>query len=142
MADGLVQPRTQGGPLSPMPSSLPLTDLDRKLERRGDTFCRYADDCNIYVASERAGRELLQHLTGFLGELLKLTVNVPRPRWHGHGSRRFRGYSMTWYPEPRLRVAATSVERLTVKMKLLLRGARGRNLGATIRRSTPSCAVG
>src|SRR5436309_2520477 len=82
MAGGLVQPRTegtpQGGPLSPLLSNVLLTDLDRELERRGHTFCRYADDCNIYVASERAGVGLLQSLTAFLGERLKLTVNASK----------------------------------------------------------------
>ncbi len=70
----LVQPRTegtpQGGPLSPLLSNILLTDLDRELERRGHTFCRYADDCNIYVASARAGVGLLLHLTRFLSERL------------------------------------------------------------------------
>ena len=68
MADGIVSPRTegapQGGPLSPLLSNILLTALDRELERRGHAFCRYADDCNIYVASERAGVGLLQSLTG------------------------------------------------------------------------------
>src|SRR6266496_2293832 len=80
MADGLVQPRTegtpQGGPLSPLLSNILLTELDRELERRGHAFCRYADDCNIYVGSERAGVQLLQSLTWFVFERLKLTVNV------------------------------------------------------------------
>jgi retron-type reverse transcriptase len=82
MADGLVTPRTegtpQGGPLSPLLSNILLTDLDRELERRGHTFCRYADACNIYVASERAGRELLPRLTDFLAERLKLKVNAAK----------------------------------------------------------------
>src|SRR5436190_679213 len=70
MADGVVSPRIegtpQGGPLSPLLSNILLTEMDRELERRGHAFCRYADDCNIYVASERAGMRLLQCLTGFL----------------------------------------------------------------------------
>jgi group II intron reverse transcriptase/maturase len=76
MADGLVQPRTegtpQGGPLSPLLSNILLTDLDRELERRGHAFCRYADDCNIYVASECAGTRLMARLTQFLEQRLKL----------------------------------------------------------------------
>jgi len=70
MADGLVQPRRegtpQGGPLSPLLSNILLTELDRELERRGHAFCRYADDCNIYVGSERAGVGLLQSLNPVL----------------------------------------------------------------------------
>ncbi|HEY5380006.1 MAG TPA: group II intron reverse transcriptase/maturase [Pseudolabrys sp.] len=141
MADGLVQPRTegtpQGGPLSPLLSNILLTGLDRELERRGHAFCRYADDCNIYVGSERAGRELLQRLTGFLAERLKLTVNVGKSAVARPWQRKFLGYSMTWHREPKLRIAATSVERLTAKVNVLLRGARGRNVGATIQTLNP-----
>lgn len=141
MADGVVQPRTQGtpqgGPLSPLLSNILLTDLDRELERRGHAFCRYADDCNIYVGSERAGRELLQRLTGFLAERLKLTVNVGKSAVARPWQRKFLGYSMTWHREPKLRIAAPSVERLTAKVKVLLRGARGRNVGATIQTLNP-----
>ncbi len=82
MADGLVRPRTegtpQGGPLSPLLSNILLTDLDRELERRGHAFCRYADDCNIYVGSERAGVELMQSLTRFLAELAPHARTVSR----------------------------------------------------------------
>lgn len=141
MADGLVQPRQegtpQGGPLSPLLSNILLTDLDRELERRGHAFCRYADDCNIYVGSERAGRELLQRLTGFLAERLKLTVNVSKSAVARPWQRKFLGYSMTGHREPKLRIAAPSVERLTAKVKALLRGARGRSVGATIQTLNP-----
>jgi len=141
MADGLVQPRQegtpQGGPLSPLLSNILLTDLDLELERRGHAFCRYADDCNIYVGSERAGRELLQRLTGFLAERLKLTVNVDKSAVARPWQRKFLGYSMTGHREPKLRIAAPSVERLTAKVKVLLRGARGRSLGATIQTLNP-----
>jgi RNA-directed DNA polymerase len=141
MADGLVQPRTegtpQGGPLSPLLSNILLTGLDRELERRGHAFCRYADDCNIYVGSERAGRELLQRLTKFLAERLKLTVNVGKSAVARPWQRKFLGYSMTVHREPKLRIAAASVERLTAKVNVLLRGARGRSLGATIQTLNP-----
>jgi len=141
MADGLMQPRTegtpQGGPLSPLLSNILLTDLDRELERRGHAFCRYADDCNIYVASERAGVGLLQSLTGFLGERLKLKVNVAKSAVARPWQRKFLGYSLTWHREPKLRIAGPSLERLTEKMKALLQSARGRNLGATIQTLNP-----
>jgi group II intron reverse transcriptase/maturase len=136
MTDGLVTPRSegtpQGGPLSPLLSNILLTDLDRELERRGHTFCRYADDCNIYVASERAGVGLLQSLTAFLGERLKLKVNQAKSAVARPWQRKFLGYSLTWHRKPKLRIAATSLERLTGKVRALLRGARGRNLAATI----------
>ena len=82
MANGIVSPRTegtpQGGPLSPLLSNILLTKLDRELERRGHAFCRYADDCNIYVRSKAAGERVMASLTRFLGERLKLTVNVAK----------------------------------------------------------------
>ena len=70
MVDGLVQPRQQGTPqggsLSPLLSNILLTDVDQELERRGHTFCRYADDCNIYVAERTGGRGAVESLTEFL----------------------------------------------------------------------------
>lgn len=141
MADGLVQPRTegtpQGGPLSPLLSNILLTDLDQELERRGHAFCRYADDCNIYVASQRAGVGLLHSLTGFLGERLKLKVNAAKSAVARPWQRKFLGYSMTWHQKPKLRIAASSLERLTGNVRVLLRGARGRNLRATIQTLNP-----
>ena len=136
MANGMVSPRTegtpQGGPLSPLLSNVLLTELDRELERRGHAFCRYADDCNIYVASERAGRRLLQHLTGFLAERLKLKVNATKSAVAQLWRRKFLGYSMTWHREPKLRIAAASLQKLTEKVNGLLRGSRGRSLATTV----------
>jgi RNA-directed DNA polymerase len=141
MADGLVQWRTegtpQGGPLSPLLSNILLTALDRELERRGHTFCRYADDCNIYVSSERAGMGLLHSLTGFLAERLKLKVNQAKSAVARPWRRKFLGYSLTGHQKPKLRIAATSIERLTEKVNVLLRGARGRSLGTTIQTLNP-----
>ena len=141
MADGLVQPRRegtpQGGPLSPLLSHILLNDLDGELERRGHAFCRYADDCNIYVGSERAGVGLLHSLTGFLSERLKLKVNVAKSAVARPWQRKFLGYSMTWHQRPKLRIAAVSLGKLTEKVKALLRGARGRNLETTIQTLNP-----
>jgi RNA-directed DNA polymerase len=144
MADGLVQPRTegtlQGGPLSPLLSNILLTDLDRELERRGHAFCRYADDCNIYVGSQRAGVELLTGLTAFLAERLKLTVNHAKSAVARPWQRKFLGYSMTWHQRPKLRIAAASLQKLTEKLRALLRGAHGRAIGDTIRSLKPVLA--
>lgn len=141
MADGLLQPRTegtpQGGPLSPLLSNILLTDLDRELERRGHAFCRYADDCNIYVGSERAGVGLLQRLTVFLAERLKLKVNEAKSAVARPWQRKFLGYSLTAHRKPKLRIAAPSLQKLTVKINDLLRGARGRSVGATIQTLNP-----
>jgi len=141
MADGLISPRRegtpQGGPLSPLLSNILLTDLDRELERRGHKFCRYADDCNIYVRSQRAGERLLASLTRFLAERLKLKVNETKsavaPPWR----RKFLGYSLTWHKAPRRRIAPQSRERLVRKIRAVLRGARGRSLRHTIDQLNP-----
>jgi group II intron reverse transcriptase/maturase len=141
MADGLVMPRTegtpQGGPLSPLLSNILLTDLDQELERRGHAFCRYADDCNIYVGSERAGAGLLQSLTTFLEQRLKLKVNQAKSAVARPWQRKFLGYSLTWHQKPKLRIAAASLQKLTEKVRVLLRGARGRSLGTTIQTLNP-----
>ena len=141
MREGLVTPRTegtpQGGPLSPLLSNILLTALDRELERRGHAFCRYADDCNIYVASERAGVGLLHSLTGFLDQRLKLKVNTTKSAVARPWQRKFLGYSVTWHRQPKLRIAAPSFARLMEKVKVLLHGARGRSLGATIQTLNP-----
>jgi RNA-directed DNA polymerase len=141
MADGLVQPRQQGtpqgGPLFPLLSNILLTDLDRELERRGHAFCRYADDCNIYVGSERAGVGLLHSLTAFLDERLKLKVNATKSAVARPWQRKFLGYSMTWHQKPKLRIATPSLQRLTEKVRALLCGAHGRHLATTIQSLNP-----
>ncbi|MDE2004470.1 MAG: group II intron reverse transcriptase/maturase [Betaproteobacteria bacterium] len=141
MADGLVMPRMegtpQGGPLSPLLSNVLLTALDRELERRGHTFCRYADDCNIYVGSQRAGVGLLHSLTGFLEQRLKLKVNQAKSAVARPWQRKFLGYSLTWHQRPKLRIAEPSRQKLTEKVRALLRGAHGRNLAATIQTLNP-----
>lgn len=141
MSEGLTQPRTegtpQGGPLSPVLSNILLTDLDRELERRGLAFCRYADDCNIYVRSEPAGQRVMASIRAFLENALKLRVNaaksaVERP-WH----RKFLGYSVTAHRDTRLRIAPQSVARLKDRVRALLRKGRGRSLQHTIEDLTP-----
>ena len=93
MVGGVVSPRTegtpQGGPLSPLLSNILLDDLDKELEKRGHTFCRYADDCNIYVKSKRAGQRVLASITRFLASKLKLKVNRKRARLLALGTASF-----------------------------------------------------
>jgi retron-type reverse transcriptase len=93
MAEGVVSPRTegtpQGGPLSPLLSNILLTELDRELERRGHAFCRYADDCNIYVRSQQAGERVMASITRFLADTLKLTVIWTRARSRVRGRESF-----------------------------------------------------
>ena len=141
MADGIATARAegtpQGGPLSPLLSNILLTDLDRELERRGHRFCRYADDCNIYVGSEKAGQRAMAAVTDYLERKLKLRVNreksaVARP-WH----RKFLGYSFTWHKQVRLKIAEGSIDRLKGKVRDIVIGNAFRNLDATINELNP-----
>jgi len=141
MAKGVVSPRTQGtpqgGPLSPLLSNILLTELDRELERRGHAFCRYADDCNIYVRSQAAGERVLASLTRFLSERLKLEVNAAKSAVARPWQRKFLGYSLSWHKAPRLRIAPSSRKRLQDKIRAVLKGARGRSVRGTIAELNP-----
>src|SRR6202011_3027023 len=99
MEDGLVLPvdegTPQGGPLSPLLSNIMLDDLDKELTRRGHRFCRYADDCNIYVRSQRAGERVMASVTSFLERKLKLKMNGDKSAVARPWDRKFLGYSMT-----------------------------------------------
>jgi len=127
----------QGGPLSPLLSNILLDDLDKELERRGHAFCRYADDCNIYVRSKRAGERVMASIARFLGERLKLTVNAAKSAVERPWLRTFLGYSMTAHSTPRLKVAAKSVGRLRDKLRATFRRGRGRALARTVADLTP-----
>ena len=118
----------QGGPLSPLLSNLVLDELDRELERRRHRFVRYADDCNIYVRSEKAGRRVMQSLTRFIEERLKLQINaeksaVARP-WH----RSFLGFTVKDDPAFRRCVADKAVARFKDRVRELTRRHRGVSL--------------
>jgi group II intron reverse transcriptase/maturase len=136
LVGGLVQPRRegtpQGGPLSPLLSNILLNDLDRELERRGHAFCRYADDCNIYVRTRRSGDRVMVSISRFFEERLKLQVNRAKSAVDRPWNRKFLGYSMTWHRAPRLRPAPESVGRFKAKLKFLFRQGRGRNVGRFI----------
>ncbi len=137
MDDGLVTQRRkgtpQGGPLSPLLSNILLDDLDKELEKRGHSFCRYADDCNIYVRTERSGQRVMASITRFLEKKLKLKVNRSKSAVDRPWKRKFLGYSVTNERKPRLKPAPESVKRLRGKLKALFRKGRGRNLGYFIR---------
>jgi group II intron reverse transcriptase/maturase len=140
MAEGVVSPRTQGtpqgGPLSPLLSNILLTELDRELERRGHAFCRYADDCNIYVRSQMAGERVLASISRFLSGRLKLTVNEAKSAVAWPWERKFLGYSLSWHKAPKLRIAPSSLKRLQDKVREVLKGARGRSVRCTIEELT------
>ena len=108
----------QGGPLSPLLSNILLDELDKELERRGHRFCRYADDCNIYVKSRRAGERVLKSITKFLEKELKLKVNTEKSAVASPTRRKFLGYSF-YYAKGgiRFRVHNKSYERLKEKIR-------------------------
>jgi RNA-directed DNA polymerase len=141
MIGGVVSPRTegtpQGGPLSPLLSNILLDDLDKELEARGHAFCRYADDCNIYVTSKRAGQRVLESITRYLAHKLKLKVNTEKSAVARPWDRKFLGYSMTFHRRPRLKVAPAVVDRVKNKLREMFRAARGRNIGRFVEELTP-----
>ncbi len=142
MEGGVATARTegtpQGGPLSPLLSNILLTDLDRELERRGHRFCRYADDCNIYVRSRRAGERVLASMTRFLETRLKLRVNREKSAVDRPWKRTFLGYTVCQRKyNVRLKVAGKSVQRLKAKLKMLFRAGRGRSIWTTIAMLAP-----
>jgi RNA-directed DNA polymerase len=137
MTDGVVSARTvgtpQGGPLSPVLSNVLLDDLDKELERRGHHFCRYADDCNVYVASQKAGERVMDSMTNFLERKLKLKVNRAKSDVARPWQRKFLGYTVTTNKQPRLKPAPQSVKRAKAKIRQITRSGRGRNIQRVIR---------
>jgi RNA-directed DNA polymerase len=117
----------QGSPLSPLLSNILLDDLDRELERRGHRFCRYADDCNIYVRSRRAGERVMASVCRFLTSRLQLKVNASKSAVARSGERKFLGFTISNDPEPTRQIAAKALE----KFKERVRELTCRTLGVT-----------
>lgn len=138
---GLITPRSegtpQGGPLSPLLSNILLDELDKELERRGHSFCRYADDCNIYVGTKRSAERVMASVTAFLEKRLKLTVNREKSAVARPWDRQFLGYGMTPHRNPKLKVGKKALERLKSKLREVSRKGRGRNLKRVIEEATP-----
>ncbi len=132
MADGLVSPTDegtpQGGPLSPLLSNIVLDDLDRELTRRGLRFARYADDCNIYVRSRRAGERVMAGVTHYLTTQLKLKVNESKSAVARPWERKFLGFSFTRGKVPKRRIAPKALDRFKAKVRELTRRTRGVSL--------------
>jgi RNA-directed DNA polymerase len=130
MQDGVCTQRhegtPQGGPLSPLLSNLLLDDLDRELERRGHKFCRYADDCNIYVWTKAAGDRVLASMTKFLEMKLRLRVNREKSAVAFIRDRKFLGYRLL--PGGTLGIAPQSLDRAKQKVRQLTRRNRGVSL--------------
>jgi RNA-directed DNA polymerase len=141
MEGGLVSPRAegtpQGGPLSPLLSNILLDELDKELERRGHRFVRYADDCNIYVRSRRAGERVLTSVERFLKDRLRLAVNRQKSAVDRPWNRKFLGYTFTVHYQAKLKVAPQSVRRFKDKLRMLFRAGRGQSLRRLIERMRP-----
>jgi RNA-directed DNA polymerase len=141
MENGLVSPSVegtpQGGPLSPLLSNLVLDELDRELERRGHRFVRYADDCNIYVSSERAGQRVMESITRFITQKLKLKVNEAKSAVARPQERRFLGFSFTADPEVKRVIAPKALDQFKQRIREITGRAKGVSMETTIEELAP-----
>jgi RNA-directed DNA polymerase len=141
MENGLISPSVegtpQGGPLSPLLSNLVLDELDRELERRGLRFVRYADDCNIYVRSERAGQRVMESITRFIMHKLKLKVNETKSAVARPQQRKFLGFSFTAGLEVKRIVAPKALDRFKQRIREITRRAKGVSMETTIEELAP-----
>src|SRR5713101_479470 len=139
--DGWVSPvdegTPQGGPLSPLLSNLVLDELDQELERRGHRFVRYADDCNTYVGSERAGQRVMESVTQFITQKLKLKVNESKSAAARPQGRKFLGFSFTDGPEIKRAIAPKSLVRFKRRVREITRRAKGVSIDATMTELVP-----
>ncbi len=136
MENGLVSPSVegtpQGGPLSPLLSNLVLDELDRELERRGHRYVRYADDGNIYVRSEQAGRRVMESITRFITHQLKLKVNEAKSAVARPQERKFLGFSFTYGPEVKRVIAPKALDRFKRRIREITRRAKGVSIKTTM----------
>src|SRR5213594_2612201 len=141
MENGLVSPSVegtpQGGPLSPLLSNLVLDELDRELERRGHRCVRYADDSNIYVRSERAGQRVMESITRFITQKLKLKVNETKSAVARPQERKFLGFSFTEGPEIKRTIAPKALERFKHRIREVTLRAKCVSLDATMTELVP-----
>jgi RNA-directed DNA polymerase len=133
MLGGLASPTRegtpQGGSLSPLLSNVMLHELDRELERRGHRFCRYADDCNIYVKSKKAGNRVMESVSQFIEKRLKLKINREKSAVDYPTNRKFLGFSFYYVQGMiRIRVHSKSIKRLKERLKELT----GRSIGISM----------
>src|SRR6201981_52907 len=140
MEDGLVRPgeggTQQGGPVSPLLSNLVLDDLDKELTRRGLRFCRYADDCNIYVRSRRAGERVMASVSRFLTNKLKLKVNEAKSAVAPPEERKFLGFSIANDGSER-RIAPKALAKFKAQIREMTRRTRGNSLPKVIEDLAP-----
>ncbi|MBB4201249.1 group II intron reverse transcriptase/maturase [Rhodoblastus sphagnicola] len=140
MEDGLVCPvdegTPQGGPLSPILSNLVLDDLDKELARRGHRFCRYADDCNIYVRSRRAGERVMASVRRFLTTKLRLKVNEAKSAVARPEERKFLGFSISNDGSER-RIAPKALDKFKARLRDMTRRTSGKSLEQLIKALKP-----
>ena len=136
MENGLVSPidegTPQGGPLSPLLSNLALDELDKELEKRGHKFVRYADDCNIYVQSERAGQRVMEGISQFITNKLKLKVNESKSAVAKPKDRKFLSFSFTSGKKTKRRIAPKALKRFKARVRELTNRHKGRSLRQVI----------
>src|SRR5438445_6141500 len=141
MENGLVSPSVegtpQGGPLSPLLSNLVLDELDRELERRGHRYLRYADDCNIYVRSQRAGQRMMESITRFITQKLKLKVNETKSAVARPQERKLLGFSFSTGPEIKRAIAPKALERFKKRIREITCRAKGVSIEATMAELVP-----
>lgn len=138
MMNGVVieryQGTPQGGPLSPWLSNVVLDEMDKELEKRGHRFCRYGDDCNIYVRSERAGKRVMESIRGFLEKRLKLKVNETKSAVARAGERKFLSFSFYRAAEKVcIRVAKQAIEEAREKIRRMTYRVRGESIEVVIK---------
>jgi RNA-directed DNA polymerase len=141
MENGLVSPSVegtpQGGPLSPLLSNLVLDELDRELERRGHRFVRYADDCNVYVRSERAGQRVMESVTQFITQKLRLKVNEAKSAVARLQERKSPGFSFSAGPEVKRVIAPKALDRFKRRVREITRRAKGVSMKTTMEELAP-----
>src|SRR5215204_3931131 len=145
MPDGVVvstdEGVPQGGPLSPLLSNIVLDELDRELERRGHRFVRYADDCNVYVRSERSGQRVMASLTSFIERRLRLKVNVAKSAVARPEERHFLGFRLRRDPqsgEVEVLLSKRSKDRMMTKIRELTPRTWGKSFATCIRQVNQS----
>lgn len=140
MQGGLVSAREQGmpqgGPLSPILSNLLLNELDLELERRGHRFCRYADDSNIYVKSQRAGERVMIKITRFLERRLRLKINQSKSAVAHPWERKFLGFTFSVGSKAYIRVAPASIKQFKSRIREITARSRGRSFEQVIYETT------
>src|SRR5436190_1756526 len=141
MENGLVSPSVegtpQGGPLSPLLSNLVLDEFDRELKLRGHRFVRYADDCNIYVRSERAGQRVMESITQFITQKLELKVNETKSAVARPQARKFLGFSFTGGPEVKRVIAPKALDRFKRRVREITGRAKGVSMKTTMEELAP-----